>query len=135
MMGVERKIIKQVPNWIATHEGKKAAYSELRYGRHAQSLAEKTYEEMVAGTYDKKRDDLMQRMTYSLKQAAMLLELSSGTLRHWILSGKLHDADLEPPPWDTVGGKEHINAFHLQLAKDRLTAHRATSRKALVQVG
>ncbi|MNY30298.1 hypothetical protein D3C86_1643970 [compost metagenome] len=120
---------------MATYQGKQVTYSELRYGRHAQQLAERAYEELVAGTYDKKRDELMQRMSYSLKQAAMLLGMSSGTLRHWVLSGRLHDDDLEPPPWESGGLKEHINAFHLQLAKDRLEAYRATSGKGVVKAG
>lgn len=107
--------------WVAQHNKVKATYSETRFGEHAEKLAERAYEQMVAGTFDKARDDFEQRQSYSMKEAALLLGITEGKLHHWISTGQLEGREVKPPRKDTARGfKDRFNGCEIQLAKERV---------------
>lgn len=71
--------------WTARHGKDKATYAETRFGAAAQQLAERAYLQMVAGSFDKARDDIELRQSYSMKETALLLGMTEGnwTARPW----------------------------------------------------
>lgn len=109
--------------WVAQHNKVKATYAEARFGVQAEKLAERAYQQMVAGTFDKARDDFEQRQSYSMKEAALLLGLTEGKLHHWISTGQLDGREVKPPRKDTARGfKDRFNGCEIQLTKDRLAS-------------
>lgn len=116
-MGVS--VSKQV--WVAQHQGVKVAYSEIRFGEQAELLAQRAYQQLVAGTFDKVKDDFQQRQTYSMKEAALLLGISEGKLHHWCCTGRLGDKEIKPPRKDSARGiKDRFNGCEIMLTKERL---------------
>ena len=109
--------------WVAQHNKVKATYSESRFGEQARLLAERAYQQMVAGRFDKVRDDFDQRQSYSMKEAALLLGLTEGRLHHWIRTGLLDGKEVKPPRKDTARGfKDRFNGCEIQLVKERLAS-------------
>jgi len=107
--------------WTARHGKDKATYAETRFGAAAQQLAERAYLQMVAGSFDKARDDIELRQSYSMKETALLLGMTEGKLYHWVSTGELDGQAVVPPRKDpSRGNKDRFSGCEVILTKERM---------------
>lgn len=106
--------------WHAQHCGQKVCYSEARFGSVAQDLANKSFERMNSGEFDRAQEDLIFKTSWRLQDAAKFLLISDSQLRQWLITGLINGREISPPKRDSKGGCDKFNGFEVVSAAARL---------------